>query len=489
MSLKCMKRWLSTWALILVLAPAAYGQGLEDFQLFAPVADGTFGGGPRPRDGFFFSAEWLRMSISDPETTPIGFETDLPTDVYTSFFAKHPARNDFNTGFLDAKFTSGMRYEFGDIRGHHGWFFSGFLMRNQSTEFSPQGGGELIIEDPANWGQLDDDISADLPAGTPYGRTYGIFFHEIDAATTELKLAPMPVRFDELKMSQETKTWGLELNYLFRMHPTRHGSVWEVFGGVRYLEFQDKFGIAGRGSPFDGVTVEYPDPLDVTTTTGTTTGGTTTTGTTTTGTTTTGTTTTGTTNDTITYSGTPTGPNSIFHDANWETKANSHVIGPQIGIRYSKQVARWSVFAEGRFFAGFNRQNISQSGVFGSEIGSEEYQTLLDGIAIDEINTVPIDPPLYPWTPYDMSGPITFNHVSHADEWSPGVELRLGAKWQLTDAISIQAAYNAIWIDGIARAANMTDYSFNGDVFGINMDQNRQDVWMNAFSIGAVFNR
>jgi hypothetical protein len=484
MSLRSTKQWLITGALLVLMTATAFGQGMENMQWFAPPADNSYGGGRQPREGFFASAVWLRMSISSPDATTIGYETNQPHDVYTSYDFSRAAKNSHTTDWIDSRMADGMRYEVGDIAGHHGWMISGFTIKPQDQTFHPLGGGEMIIEDPSDIGMTQNQIGSNangIPAQTVYGYTDGIFAKDI-GGVTHLVIQKMPVVFDDVTFSHAVRTWSLEMNYVYRAHPFPQGGILELFGGVRYMEFDDMFGFDGRGAPFAGVEAVYPDPLDPTvpatdnndnndnnnnnTTDGTTT----------------------TLSGDVTYTGTATGPGSIFHDAGFDTRAENHITGPQIGCKYYQSYGRWTIFTEGRFFAGFNRQNLKQKGVFGSQLNTEEYQTLLDDIAIDTIDAVTIDPPIYPWVPVGMSEPLTFNHSGNADEWSPGVEFRLGANWQLTDVISLQTSYDMMWIDNVARASGLTDYTFDGQTLGLTT-RTTQDVLTNAWTVGITLNR
>ena len=61
---------------VFLMALPTSGQGLQDVQLFAPAEFSSYGGGVRPKEGFFFSVDWLNWSTSAPEGRPIGFPSN-----------------------------------------------------------------------------------------------------------------------------------------------------------------------------------------------------------------------------------------------------------------------------------------------------------------------------------------------------------------------------------------------------------------------------
>jgi len=483
MSLRSTKHWIISGALLVLMTASAFGQGMENMQWFAPPADNSYGGGRHPREGFFATAEYLRMSISSPDATTIGYDTAQPHDVYTEYGISRAARNSFDTAWIDSRGTDGMRYEIGDIAGHSGWMVGGYTVKEQGQQFHPLGGGEMIINDPDSQGMTQMQIGSvanGIGPQTPFGLTDGIFYYE-EGGVTHLAIQKMPVVFDDVTFSHSVRTWSLELNYVYRAHPFQTGGILELFGGVRYMEFDDVFGFNGRGTPFAGIEATYSDPLDPNDTNDNTTNNVNNVNNVNTGTTTT-------LSGDVTYDGTALGPGSIFHDASFDTQAENHITGPQLGFKYSQTYGSWTIFTEGRFFAGFNRQNMRQQGVLGSQLSTSEYNALLADIEIATIDTIDIDPSIYPWIPIAMNGPLTFNHSGNADEWSPAVEFRLGANWQLTDVISLQTSYDMIWVDNVARASGLTQYTFDGQVFGLT-NRTTQDVLMNAFSLGVTLNR
>jgi hypothetical protein len=222
----------------------------------------------------------------------------------------------------------------------------------------------------------------------------------------------LPVRFDELRAENRIDTWGVELNYLYRTHPRSHGGILELFLGARYLDFDETFSVEG---------FEYNDP-----------------------------------------------PAFGLGDSYWSCKAENRIVGPQIGGRWFRRTGRWTWSTEGRFFAGFNTQNVHVNGLLGSKL----------------------DPGLAGALQVRNMSPTSFNHTHHFEnEWSPAAELRVDLKYQLTRAIAARVGWTGMWIDSIARAAGMIDYSLGeNSVMGIT-NRNTQGLFMHAFTFGLEMNR
>ncbi len=162
------------------------------------------------------------------------------------------------------------------------------------------------------------------------------------------------------------------------------------------------------------------------------------------------------------------GRGGILDESYWINDANNHIIAGQLGAHWFKKAGRWELSAEGRFFAGLNCQTAHLYGELGSNLatnmGAYNY-------------------------PQSMS-PATFSHSKNFQEFTPGVELRLEAKYQLSRSISFKAGWSGMWMDGIARGANMIDYSLTEtDTMPINEANNRQGVFVNGLTVGVELNR
>jgi hypothetical protein len=150
---------------------------------------------------------------------------------------------------------------------------------------------------------------------------------------------------------------------------------------------------------------------------------------------------------------------------NWDTDAQNHIIAGQVGARYFKKVGRWMFNTEGRFFGGINYQNIYQSGVIGTNLNPQAGAL---------------------FRPSNLS-PVAFTHSEFKSEFTPGIELRLELRYQLTRAISLRGGWSGTYMDNIARASSLTEYTMPN--FGIKQDYDNQSVFVNGVVFGVDINR
>jgi hypothetical protein len=303
------KTGVAAGLLVLLLAATSFGQGPLGMQLFAPADVSTFGGAPRPNEGYFFSFDGLYWSIQKPNVAPIG--SPIPRSVdgsvtnVISFGGNYilPTRANGGIGFYDQtssqdtsplvnNFQTGERYEFGRVEDNHGWMVTIFRMRVDETDFTGHRAG-VSLADPNDllFGRIGEALLTVPPRPAP-GAT----------DTTIVVDGYLPVVFDSIQVSNTTDMWGVEASYLRRMMTFHNGGNLEWYLGARYFEFNENFGVIATGGTLDGT--------------------------------------------------------------NWMTCALNHIVGPQIGAHYFKQQGRWMFSTEGRFLAGYNTQNLSQQGTF-----------------------------------------------------------------------------------------------------------------------------
>jgi hypothetical protein len=240
----------------------------------------------------------------------------------------------------------------------------------------------------------------------------------------------LPVTFYNVALENDVDTWGVELNYLHRFETSHFGGNLEMFLGARYFEFNDNFYV-----------------------------------------------------QTALDDGTHTVP-SFLGGSYWNTEAQNHIVGPQIGMRWFKTQGRWTFSTEGRFMAGLNFQNIQQQVDMGPSLNPGPKVT---------VQTNPTPPPTnlysYSYTPFQ---PQTMTHTTSthsvfAQEFSPAIELRLEGRYQITRAISLHAGWTGFWMDGIARASSLIDYTVPS--MGVDLTDNRQNLFLNGLTLGFDINR
>ncbi len=308
--------WLGTVSLILAVGLPALAQDLEGLQLFAPAETSPYGGGPKPKEGFFFVWDGLRWYTSKPDIATVKFE-GLP--------------NSFDTGIMRSFATSGDRFEIGRILGQHGWMVDILHVKPQ-TQF---------------------------------------------------------LYLTGVKARNSVTTWSVELMYIHRSKQCHHGGSFEWFAGMRYMELDEDFNV-------DVEAVEAEAPVEA------------------------------------------------VDATNLYTRAENHITGPQVGLRWSRKRGRWMLSTEGRFFAGYNSQIIRQQGALG-----------------------------------DIARQV--------DEWSPCAELRADLRFQATRSVSFRVGWTGTWLDNIARSSNMVNYEFpTTDAIG---NGRRQDVLIHGLTVGIDINR
>ena len=230
------KTLLAAWILAFLAAAPAFGQGLQDMQMFAPADLSTYGGGPRPNEGFFFGFDGLIWSRGAPKTTTIGFEGATRSVIMWEQDPPAPnpldrervvQANTQNTGVLKSEPEGGQRYELGYVNGHHGWMTSILKLSDHSQEFMASDVG-VVFSDPPFGSQPLHSLQGFIDTGL----------------TTVDDLA---VIFDQVTARNVIETWGVELNYIYRMHPCARGGILEILLGARYLEFDEAFNVEALG--------------------------------------------------------------------------------------------------------------------------------------------------------------------------------------------------------------------------------------------------
>lgn len=414
MLMKRTSSYVTIGMFLLLLATPALGQGPGGFQIFGIPDNSTYGGVQKPNEGYFFQFDGLYWSITPGGTHPVGYP-----GTRTVYYGVHP------TGPTDTQSDARIQTNTLDTS----LFDNQFRVGNR-IEFGR-------IEDRNGWMvtifQLRDEIqqytadSADMvfndPAFGPFGETLLYGNVNNDSSTTPpyspAVFRELPVTFYDVLLEKKIDTWGVEANYMHRFLTRRGGGTFEMFLGARYFEFNEHFWVTTGADP-GGHTVP-----------------------------------------------------SFLAQSSWDTDAENHIVGPQIGLRWFKKRGRWTISTQGRFTAGFNRQNFHQKVTMGPNLNPGP-ETTEDGTYYR------------PFEPKTM-GPTNATHSAYANEWSPMIELRIEAGFQITRSISFQAGWSGIWIDGVARATSVVNYTV--PAMGINLADNRENVFLNGLTVGFTVNR
>ncbi|MBQ7813481.1 MAG: hypothetical protein IJ387_03175, partial [Thermoguttaceae bacterium] len=139
---------------------------------------------------------------------------------------------------------------------------------------------------------------------------------------------------------------------------------------------------------------------------------------------------------------------------------------------------RWRFTGEGKYFAGFNRQNLYGDGTLGLKaMTGGEGGTNLD---LSETGGVPTFAPL-------NTIANSFAYSKHHDVYTNGVEGKVEATWNWTQAVGFKVGYQMLYMDNIARASAINDYRLNedGTIFGVK--KNDDDYNFDQFVHGVMF--
>jgi hypothetical protein len=416
-------------------AAPALGQGPLGYQIFAPADLSTYGGDIEPNEGYFFQFDGLYWSISQPELHQIGFNSSRIVWYSPSESDTREEHNTWDTSVISSQWGPGNRIEFGRIENRDGWFVSIYQLRDQD-QATILSGGSIVFNDPAvgihGETLLQGNVNNDATQAVPY-----------DPAVFK----NLPVVFRNVLLENEVKTWGVEANYLHRFLTRHEGGTFEMFMGARYFEFNDRFTVQ---------TSVDPDAHNQPVTVGNVDSGLTT-----------------------LNAGVP----SFLGGSSWNTVANNHVVGPQIGLRWFIKRGRWTFSTEGRFMAGLNLQSIEQQVDMGPNLspGPQTVVTVNPATGDTSYNYV-----YQPFEPRAMQH-TTATHVEYSREWAPAYELRIEGRYQLTRAIQFHAGWTGMWMDGVARASSLINYTV--PAMGINMADNREGVLLNGLTLGFDVNR
>ncbi|NQT37407.1 MAG: BBP7 family outer membrane beta-barrel protein [Planctomycetes bacterium] len=441
MSIKHAKTWVIAWLLVLLAGSTAFGQGLQEFQLFKPADTGTYGkffdpvdpmpygDSSPPNEGFFVLWDGLIWSISSPNVSPIGDAGLVSRVVYTGPWSEDLfiQTNTHDTGAFGSRSTQGERIEFGKMTGHHGWVCSTFRLnsKTQSIEtsdmdvvwiddaFGPTGTRYLQgwYEVPGGDATADPPVPPIWPPDVPPS-DYWVATNA-DGDPVYAVYRDLPVTYEDVLIQNRVETWSAELMYVYRTHRQHHGGYYELFGGVRYMEFDERFTVQASGG--------------------------------------------------------------ILDESVWHTNGENHIIGPQVGGRWFQQRGRWQLSVEGRFFAGINFQSVRQTGTLGTNLAGG-----VDAAGDPILGTGSEGMPR-------VLSATSFNSVLYEEEWSPGAELRAELKYKVTGAINLRVGWTGMYLDGIARPSGMVNYEI--PTMGIRPDNNRQGIFVNGLTLGIELNR
>ncbi len=288
-----------------------------EFDWFAPSETSSYGKGPKPNIGFFFSYERLYWSPASPEKAYIGSEVEPspvpPFEEVNTFFPNGPS---VDNRFITAHGMWGNRWELGytDV-DDYGWLVSVLDHVSQGTyrtDFNPA----FILTDPNG--------ITNATVGLPITDTDDFLAFDI---------GPLPAIPEELQMKNILQLNGVEVSRFYRARQLHNGAFFELMYGVRWFNINDTFWARAFGNGFSSENLAIPggDFLFFTT-------------------------------DATTASF----PTNIYDATTWSMRANNNLIGPQIGFRLFRERQRWITSMSARFLAAANFQNLQLKTDIGS---------------------------------------------------------------------------------------------------------------------------
>jgi hypothetical protein len=254
--------------------------------------------------------------------------------------------------------------------------------------------------------------------------TGGSIIPTLDAGFTdfgdEVPLVPL---FNTITAVNQTSMAGTEIMRDWRYPTTQYG-VWDLIFGVRWLLLRDQFTVAATNGAATNALIDGSGPIV---------------------------------------------PQAMPGTSFWDSTVDNNMFGPQIGFRYSHDVARFNILTEFRFMAAVNFQSTHLNG------------ELASGLPISTSTTA--GPTNLPFNFYGSE----FKSWKYDETFSPVGELRVGVNYTLTKAIGIQAGYNAILGGGVSRASRRIDYVLP-DLQILNANKN-DAFFTNGLNLGITCNR
>lgn len=155
-----------------------------------------------------------------------------------------------------------------------------------------------------------------------------------------------------------------------------------------------------------------------------------------------------------------TGTGGVLGLSFWDTRVDNHLVGPQITANWTHRRKRISLDVGSRFLFGYNIQNFDQTAALGQDLVPGQFNR-----------------PLY------FPATVT-DHSKQENFFSPTVELRVQAAYQLTSAIALKLGYTAIFIDNISRSAQQVRYTLP-DMGFVDEQAGEQNIFINGVNFGA----
>lgn len=151
------------------------------------------------------------------------------------------------------------------------------------------------------------------------------------------------------------------------------------------------------------------------------------------------------------------GEGGVLGDSFWDTQLTNNLVGPQIAFKWSLQKSRIRYDVNSRVMFAYNALEWEQTSALGEDLIPGQHNH-----------------PLY-------FPPTYSHHGKRTDDFSPLVEFRGQASYQLTSAIAVKLGYNATFIDNIRRASEQVKYELPSMGF---IDGGTQEIFVSGVNLG-----
>ena len=544
-------KWAIAGALLLMASTQVSWGQISEMRLFSPYPDDQFGGGAYAREGLYGSIGAGLIAVTLPSTREIGFDRygnneygEQPwyvTNEFAGVYTMARMGNQMNTSEFKSRFSNTTEFEIGRQIGHQGWqvrsqivspysdrvagldasiniydpltilasdYIAEITRGNASADyyvFTGVGGGSVgtdssfSLVDPHSMARIGHlwaivDMRGNNSSSTEYDNDYSSNNTNnntnndsnnesgTDTQRGVYAIVPIPIVYDMYQIETHLNYWSVEAMYNYRFHPFNRGLL-ELEGGVRYTCFDDDMSFFGHSTTrtsntYDSVRVQVLSDGQMAASNGGAIG-----------------------TQSENYAEN-TETNESFSGADlgyslWKFEAENHIVGPQVGGRYSLANGRWRFGAEGMFFAGFNRQNIRGYGQFGLKAEADQ-EGNLSGSNNNSNSSSNNDNDNDGTGGLSTKSPLgtvanRFSYKEYFNQFTPGVEAKIEASWYWTEALSFKVGYQFMYLGNVARGTTVNDYVINpnGTYFRCkdDRDERNTDVLAHGIMFTAQINK
>lgn len=438
--------------------PLMYDEFPQEFRPWGPV-ESPLSGYPKPNRGLFFQFDQMFWWTGAPDTVPIGapdfapqeFEPNQVNGIPGQFGEFKTGINSLDTSQLRSRGAPGQRYEFGYAGKNWGWLGSITDMRSASQTVRADH-VEVLFRDtvqtfePQQVAGFDQNGFILVPGfGVPIGRLDGFinqFSNDGLAGDNDLNSNFIFGRWADLNgngviydnADKITVASFIDWEDTFRLANVYTSFQYQNRSFIKSYELSpfyrfDQFHFGGNLDVLFGVRYfKFTEAFSF------------------------------------------AGVGGIFNHTELLNLSRNNILGPQIGFRYFRQLERLMISTEWRFMPGINMQTVNQTGIVGTNMGT---------LPLSPIQGQATNTPL-------IRTPMRFNNIFHRTEFSPLIEARFNANYQVTRNFYVTLGWTGTFVNYIARPNTMIEYTLPH--LGVKHD-NTQDVFAQGVNLGFLFNR